>query len=234
MSERFFIASPPAADRALLSGDEARHLVRVLRARVGDQVSLFDGSGVEWPARIVQITREAVDLHTGPPKVDRPSVGPSLTLAVALPKGDRQKWLVEKLVELGVSRLVPLETLRGVAQPTDAALTRLRRTVIEACKQCGRNSLMAIDAACTLADLLDQLRRAGNRRLLVADPLGPRLELPVAVTDAAEVVGLVGPEGGFTADEIALATEAGGLPIGLARHVLRVETAAITLAARLA
>ena len=113
MSERFFITTPPDGDRAVLAGDEARHLTRVLRAKVGDTVSLFDGTGREWPARVASLGRDRVELDTGKPAIDSlPSEIP-LTLAVALPKGDRQKWMVEKLTELGAARLIPLETARG-------------------------------------------------------------------------------------------------------------------------
>ena len=111
MSERFFITTQPAGDRAVLEGDEARHLTRVLRAKVGDTVSLFDGTGREWPARVASLGRDRVELDTGEPTIDPlPPAAIPLTLAVALPKGDRQKWMVEKLTELGASRLVPLET----------------------------------------------------------------------------------------------------------------------------
>jgi 16S rRNA (uracil1498-N3)-methyltransferase len=230
VSERFFLGQPPAAGRAVLVGDEARHLARVLRARVGDAVTVFAGSGVEWPARVSSIGRDQVAVEVGPPREDPPAAGPPLTLAVALPKGERQKWLVEKLTELGVARLVPLVTERGVAEATPATAARLLRTVLEACKQCGRNTLLDIGMPATPADLLAELPT--GTRMVLADPHGGPLEphdggLPPAV------VALVGPEGGFTADERAAAIAAGCRPVSLGRHVLRVETAAIAVAARL-
>lgn len=92
-----------------------------------------------------------------------------VTLAVSLPKGDRQKGVVEKCVELGVRRLIPLKTSRSVAQPVDEALNRLKRTVIEASKQCGRNRLMEIAAAQTWPELAAATRDASTR--LLAHPL---------------------------------------------------------------
>ena len=115
-----------------------------MRAKAGTRVTLFDGSGWEFDAVVQRTGRSEVELAiAGRQEIDR-EARIAVTLGVALPKGDRQKWLVEKVVELGVARLVPLETERGVAQPVENALERLRRGVIEASKQCGRNRLMEI------------------------------------------------------------------------------------------
>ena len=228
MGERFFLDGPPHGTAATLVGDEARHLARVLRARPGDEVVVFAGTGCEWPARVAGITRDTVELELGPARADPPAAAP-LTLAVALPKGDRQKWLVEKLTELGVARLVPLLTQRGVAEATAAARDRLRRSVVEACKQCGRNTLLDIAAPLTPRQAVAAL--APPTRLILATPAGPPLSPPVAAADP--VVAFVGPEGGFTAEETAILVEAGAVPARLAPHVLRVETAAVALAAAL-
>lgn len=229
MAERFFVSAAPAQGRAVLEGDEARHLARVLRARVGDAVTLFDGSGRQWAARVAAIGRDAVALEAADPQVDPQADGTPLTLAVALPKGDRQKWMVEKLTELGVRTLVPLETVRGVAEATDAARARLERAVIEACKQCGRNTLLEISPPRSLATVL-----AGAPdyvQVLVAHPGGPP-PATQAGSRAGAVLALVGPEGGFTAEELAAADSAGAERVGLGPHILRVETAAVALAAR--
>ena len=228
MSERFFLSSAPRSGRGLLVGDEARHLVRVLRAGVGAEIRVFDGAGGEWHARVVSIGRDEVTLDMGAPLPAAPGVEPPVVLAVALPKGERQKWLVEKLTELGVARLVPLVTARGVAEATPAALERLRRTVIEACKQCGRSVLMEIGEPATPAELL---RNTDSRTWrLIADPAGPPLPTvprPVAFT---AVLVCVGPEGGFTPAEVAVAVAGGCQRASLGVHVMRVETAALAAA----
>src|SRR6185369_1356862 len=144
MSERFFSPHPISAGGMMLDGPEAHHLLHVMRASVGDEVTLFDGSGAEFRATVVTLRRADAELRI----VERNEIDRELPFAlvvgVALPKGDRQKWLVEKLTELGVTTLVPLVTERSVAQPAAAAVDRLRRYVIEAAKQCGRNRLMKI------------------------------------------------------------------------------------------
>ena len=231
MSERFFITTQPAGDRAVLEGDEARHLTRVLRAKVGDMVSLFDGRGREWPARVASLGRDRVELDTTEPTVDPVPVAIPLTLAVALPKGDRQKWMVEKLTELGAARLVPLETTRGVAEATASAQARLERVVIEACKQCGRNTLMEIAAGHPLKRLLAEV--PAGACVVIAHPDGTPLDVAAIPTTATEIIALVGPEGGFTDEELGSADRAGVIRISLGPHILRVETAAIALAARL-
>ena len=231
MSERFFITTQPVGDRAVLEGDEARHLARVLRAKVGDTVSLFDGRGREWPARVASLGRDRVELDAGKPVIDSLPAAIPLTLAVALPKGDRQKWMVEKLTELGAARLIPLETTRGVAEATASAQARLERVVIEACKQCGRNTLMEITAGRPLDRLLAEM--PADACVAIAHPGGKQLDAATMVTTATEMIALVGPEGGFTDEELCIADRAGVIRISLGPHILRVETAAIALAARL-
>jgi 16S rRNA (uracil1498-N3)-methyltransferase len=227
MSERFFLRAPPVAGLAVLTGDEAKHLARVLRAKPGDMVTLFDGHGMAWPARVGKIGRSDIELETGEPLVEPAARGPRLTLAVALPKGERQKWLVEKLTELGVDRLVPLVTERGVAEATPSAIERLERGVIEACKQCGRNRLMEIGQPVSLAAVVADKPAAAMGML--ADPTG----VPLSLTDwqnTSEVIALVGPEGGFTDGERAAAMAGGFHTVSLGAWVLRVETAAIAMA----
>jgi 16S rRNA (uracil1498-N3)-methyltransferase len=230
MSERFFLSMPPRDGRAVLVGDEARHLARVMRCTVGDEVVVFDGSGTSWRARVASIGRDEVMLDMGEAVTASRLTRVPLTLAVALPKGERQKWLVEKLTELGVERLVPLATTRGVAEATPAAVERLSRGVVEACKQCGRDGLMQIGGPKGVAEVVGGT--GGGAVLLVADRDGVPLE--EIVTAGNLVVALVGPEGGFTAEELATVEAAGGRRVSLGPHVLRVETAAIALAARFA
>lgn len=113
MAHRFFSDRPIVGAVARLGGAEAHHLLHVIRATTGSRVVLFDGSGDEFTAEITELGRsEAVLAITGRTTVDR-ELPFQLLLAVALPKGDRQRWLVEKAVELGIRRLVPLVTARS-------------------------------------------------------------------------------------------------------------------------
>jgi len=239
MAQRYFSQSPLAGDRALLAGPEAHHLVHVMRAGPGDCVVLFDGSGAEFDAVVERPGRNEVLLRlTARREVDR-ELHVEITLGVALPKGDRQRWLVEKAVELGVRRLVPLATERSVAQPVERALRRLQRTVIEASKQCGRNKLMEIPGAQGLADYIAS-PDPGSLRLLAHAPARPEsdpqqtspppcvLETPTGSANRGVYLA-VGPEGGFTDGEVATAEASGWRLVDLGRRTLRVETAALVL-----
>jgi len=239
MSERFFSAAPITTEQVTLDGPEAHHLLHVMRANVGDRVTLFDNSGAEYPAILEKLSRAAVDLRI----VERVDINRelpfSLIVGVALPKGDRQKWLVEKLTEIGVTTLVPLITARGVAQPTDSAMERLERAVIEAAKQCGRNRLMQIAQPRAWADWLTSQSVIRNPQSenpslrLLAHPHGtPFAELSPAFQPTVQIS--IGPEGGLTDDEATTATAAGWQSVDLGPRILRVETAALALAAAVA
>jgi 16S rRNA (uracil1498-N3)-methyltransferase len=230
MSDRFFSSQPITGDHATLDGSEAHHLLHVMRAKVGERVTLFDGSGAEFDAEVEKCGRSEVALAVlARREVDR-ELPFELVVGVSLPKGDRQKWLVEKLTELGVTELVPLETERGVAQPTASALERLGRGVIEAAKQCGRNRLMRVakPQACgewVLAECVGE----GLLRL-VAHPAGESIG-EFDLSGSTRVHLSIGPEGGFTDAEVAAADDAGWRSVALGPRILRVETAAVALSA---
>lgn len=228
MTHRFFVDQQIQADRVTLDGPEAHHLLHVMRGQVGDEVTLFDGSGSEFIARVEKTSRSAVDLAVlQSQEVDR-ELPLMLTLGVALPKGERQKWLIEKAVEVGVTTVIPLKTARSVAQPTGKVLERLRRHVVEASKQCGRNRLMKIADP---GKLEDWIREESADPAFILHPGGPPLAAAARRETTARTVRLgVGPEGGFTDEEIAAAVAAGWQDVGLGQRILRIETAAIAAA----
>lgn len=234
MSDRFFLPQPivsgaTASESVTLDGQEAHHLLHVMRAKAGQRITLFDGSGAEFDAEITKCGRSDVEVRVLERReVDR-ELPFELVVGVSLPKGDRQKWLVEKLTELGVTEMVPLETERGVAQPTDSALERLERGVIEAAKQCGRNRLMQLAKPQAWKEWVSTESKSDCRRL-IAHPEGESVvSIDVARLGATWIA--VGPEGGFTDAEVAAAKAAGWQSVSLGPRILRVETAAVALAA---
>ena len=234
---RFYVPQLAQVTSGFLDGAEARHATSVLRLNVDDQVTLFDGLGAEALARIVSTGRSQLAFEVIE-RLDRNRelVHP-LTLAIALPKGDRQRTLVDAATELGVTHFIPLRTQRGVAQPTDNALERLGRSVTEASKQCGRNRLMHIGAPQSVAELIEHQPHDSCLRL-VAHPrneAGPRAPLRRLLVDpvcAATIA--IGPEGGFTNDEVQQLTRQHWQAIDLGPTILRVEIAAIAAIAQLA
>ncbi len=230
---RFFVENIGDADRLVIDGDEAHHLIRVLRVQTGESVVLFDGCGGEYDAEIEQIGKSSLSVAIRQHRLVERELPRPISLAVSLPKGDRQKVLIEKLVELGTTHLVPLETERSVAQPTPQAVKRLRRIVIAASKQCGRNRLMSIGEPCTFAELLAPSQDSVAMPWIVCDPSGHR-PLPQLVVASPGYAIAIGPEGGFTAKELQAATAAGLNVANLGPRILRVETAAVYAAAVLA
>jgi 16S rRNA (uracil1498-N3)-methyltransferase len=228
MSRRYFVETPIEGDSALLTGQEAQHLIKVMRARRGEEVILFDGSGDEFRALVADIERSAVRLRDVVRQQANRELPFPLQLGVALPKGERQRWLVEKLTELGVTTLVPLITARGVVQPEPGTRSRLRRAVIEASKQCGRNRLLEIASPLSWSDYV---LACGSSLRLFAHPRSDREGLRKLPDRGKQpVAAAVGPEGGFTEDEVALALTAGWQAVSLGPRLLRVETAAIAIA----
>lgn len=229
MLDRFFAPASLDAPLIELSAEESHHLAQVLRKKVGDQVCLFDGQGRSATASIETAGRRIVSVKVIERHPADPQPRPELVLAVPLPRGDRSRWLVEKATELGVSTLVPLHTARSVVDPRAARLDKLRQTVIAACKQCGRNRLLEVREPRAWPEMLAEI--SPGTRLLVADRAGvPVLEALSQRRDERLLVA-VGPEGGFTAEELAFAAGLGAESVSLGPHVLRIETAAVALSA---
>ena len=234
---RFYCERLPVAGAFQLDEDEARHASSVLRMAVGDDCLAFDGRGGEARCTVSGLSKRAVELTI----IDRIDTNRELRtplhFCVALPKGDRQKTLVDFLVPLGVHTLQPLVARRGVAQPVDSALARLSRSVIESSKQCGRNQFMkiadpvSIDQLCA-ADAADR-----DELRWVAHPYGEAKSLAGLTPDVVSARGikiLIGPEGGFTEDEVTALRTSGWIAISLGPRILRVEVAATYAAAYLA
>ena len=227
MADRFYVNCRLAPGDVLLRGPEAHHLATVLRARPGDAVFLFNGDGAEYPAVVVDASRNLVTLRVS--GRDQPSreLGCRLEVAAPLPKGDRGDFLIEKLTELGVTDFVPLRTERTVVHPRDSRLDKLRRAVIEASKQCGRNVLMQIGE---LTGWDEYCRKNGLPPLRLLAHRGGELLIPArSASEGPDRALAVGPEGGFTEDEVATAKSAHWTVVGLGPRILRVETAAIAL-----
>jgi 16S rRNA (uracil1498-N3)-methyltransferase len=229
MTFRYYAPHLTDAESCDLDGSELHHLAHVMRAGPGDQIVLFDGNGNVAEAQIVTLSKSRVSLQILT-RTHEEQAAPLVVLATAVPKADRFRWLVEKATELGVSRLIPLNTSRSVAEPGATKLDKMRATVIEACKQSGRNRLMTIDPVTDWQMFLANAVPTGC--LLVADPGGPaRASLCEVKPGDRPLVLLIGPEGGLTDAEVIQAVDAGGRCISLGPRILRTETAAIALAA---
>jgi 16S rRNA (uracil1498-N3)-methyltransferase len=213
-----------AGRREPVDESEGHHL-RVRRARAGEVVALRDGAGLVGTGRLAAAGREWwVDVE----KLERQAAPPELTLAVGAGDRDRFAFMVEKAAELGVTRVVPLDTERSMGVATrlrDTQLARLRRQALEAIKQCGTAWALDLEGPVPLADFAER-RRVGATWL--ADAAGEPAPSELA-REAVTVV--IGPEGGLTAGERSVLLDAGYRPTTLAPHTLRFETAALAAAA---
>ncbi|MFO0967496.1 MAG: 16S rRNA (uracil(1498)-N(3))-methyltransferase [Gemmataceae bacterium] len=228
MAERFFLDQPLALGLVELSGPEARHLAQVRRFRPGDAVTLFNGDGKEYAGRVEAIERRTVLIQLDQTIEPQRELPFTLHVASALPKGDRAQFLVEKLTEIGAASLTPLVCHRSVVQPGEGKMEKLERYVVEASKQCGRNVLMQVEEPTVWANFLG--RRASGEVMLLAHPGESVAALPVLAPGSVCRIA-IGPEGGFTDEETRLALEAGWRRVSLGPRILRVETAALVLAA---
>lgn len=257
MSSRYFVVDSqimPDQNKAILTDSEANHLVRVMRKQVGDAVILFDGQGHEFDAFVTHIGKESVELQIQQTRTIPFELPVEVSLAVALPKGDRQKWMIEKLTELGCKTLIPLTTERGISKTDKKVIERLNRQVIEAAKQCGRSSLMTISQEQTLTEIAATFNGPKDWKLLahpssdqeigqteiqhiVNECCAPLSETSVSSINSSvwpiRIVVAIGPEGGFSSNECRVALECGWSPVNLGPLVYRIETAALVAAALL-
>jgi 16S rRNA (uracil1498-N3)-methyltransferase len=227
---RLHIEAPLRAGSVELDRDEAHHARDVLRLKVGDAVELFDDAGHVARGAIERCDASAVVVRAGQVVAQITSIG--ITIASAVPKGDRADWMIEKLSELGVDRFVPLATERSVVHPAGKnKRDRWLRIATEAAKQSRRAGVMTVHELTTLDRVVAE---NPSSLLLDIDPNVPSLldHLQSEVAELrSQVTLLIGPEGGWTDEEVARMRAAGLTGVRLTATILRVETAAIAAAA---
>jgi 16S rRNA (uracil1498-N3)-methyltransferase len=221
---------PPDAWNAspALTGDEARHLAQVLRVKPGETVTVFDGQGRRAAAEVLSVSKDCVPLKMGEPHSPPPPL-PAITLAQAIPKGKNMDLIVQKSVELGVTAVQPLVTRHTVVQPGDGKSDKWRRTALEACKQCGQDTLPAIAEPLSFDRWLTSQSERGGLKIIASLAPGARpiREVLHAHPSTTAATLLVGPEGDFSPEETTAALDAGFIPVSLGSIVLRVETATL-------
>lgn len=207
-----------------LSDAAGHHLRDVLRSEAGDAVEAFDAIGNRAPA-VVTALRPAVVIQVAAIIAAAPAAA-ALTVASAVPKGDRADGMVEKLCELGVTAFIPLRTARSVVHPEGAGkLSRWQRIAAEAARQSHRSGVMAIEPLADLPAVLDRFAGA----LAVFLSTGQGVATLIELTEPPALL-LVGPEGGWTEGEEALMRGRGLTPASLGTTILRIETAAVVAA----
>lgn len=247
MPPRFFINTPitqaseptaaTAATELLLPPAAARH-VQVLRLQPGSALTLFDGSGFEWPAEVLRIGRNEVAVQLQPRLQVQRDLAHQVTLALAMPANDRMDGVVEKATELGVAVLQPLMSERSVlrlaAERAEKKVAHWQGVAVAACEQCGRGRLPVIAPILTLAQWLKALPPQPDeqrRWLLSPTAATPLPALALARPDALSTLVLSGPEGGLSAAEEDAARAQGFEAVRLGPRILRADTAPLAVMA---
>ncbi|HEY3599827.1 MAG TPA: 16S rRNA (uracil(1498)-N(3))-methyltransferase [Paraburkholderia sp.] len=238
---RFFVGiTLTPGDLTPLPDDVNRH-IQVLRLQPGDTITLFNGTGGEYGAEVVEMERRGSTVRIGDFREIEAEPPYHLTLAQGIAGSDKMDWLIEKAVELGASAFAPLTTTRSVVRLSGERAQRRQvhwqRIVQASCEQCGRNRLPEVLPTREIATWLGSMPKQpenGELRLL----LSPRASVPFAALASEppklRALVLIGPEGGFSAAEEAAATSHGFTAVGLGPRVLRTETAGIAVLSALA
>jgi len=230
MTRRRWIADEVSGNRAAITGEHADHLVRVLRARVGQEFDLATADVVRR-GRIAAITDHRVEFELG--DVVPANLVANVTLLLAVFKFDRMEWAIEKCTELGVSRIVPVIARRTDAHLASSSLKRTerwRRIAFQAAEQSRRTTPPEIAAPLKLQEAL---RLTGDLRIVLAEsePETQLRDVLASHPSAEETILAIGPEGGWAEDELQLFQKAGWISASLGPTILRAETAAIAATA---
>ncbi|MFH1369313.1 MAG: RsmE family RNA methyltransferase [Elusimicrobiota bacterium] len=228
----FFVPSKNIKNgRFVLKGEEALHILRVMRLKPGGNMQLFDGEGKIYSAEIESAAKDGL---SGRILSENQScqVKTKINLFQAVPKGERMDWLVEKVAELGIGKITPIITERSVIREIAAQkIERWKRLSQAASKQCGRADLMIIEKPLIFAEAIEGIPKDAAS-IIPWEAEGARAvnDIAVQLRGSNSINIFIGPEGGFTFGEIESAKNAGILPVTLGSRILRVETAGIVSA----
>jgi 16S rRNA (uracil1498-N3)-methyltransferase len=231
---RFYVPRPKIKNGMLrVEGDEVRHIRKVLRLKRGDEVIVFDGSAREYEGTIIEEDSTSVDIMIQNTLSSESESPLEITLAQSLLKGEKMDYLIQKATELGVKQIIPFSSSRTVPHLEESRRLRRyhrwKRIAIEASKQCGRGIVPKIDP---LQDFLEMVQAVSpdSLHLILWEKEGVRLkEILMGLKEKQKIFFVIGPEGGFTQEEIEKAQREGFIPVNLGRRILRSETSSLCL-----
>ena len=214
--------------RIMITGEDVAHITRVLRLQAGDEIVVCDGQSNDYRCAIVHADKQSVELEVLEHVCCDVECPVDITLYQGLPKGDKMDTIVQKCVELGVNRIVPVAAKRSVVRlkAGDKKQIRWQRIAAEAAKQCGRGIIPVVGDVCSFADAATQ----GQGLKLMPYECEREQSIRAALQKnrgAQQVSIYIGPEGGFDPAEVALAAEAGANVVSMGPRILRTETAPI-------
>ena len=216
-------------NEAIVTGNDYKHIVKVLRLKPGDDITLFDNNSTEYYGNIREINKKEIMVEISESKIVNTESPIEITLLQGLPKADKMDYIIEKATELGVHRVVPVRTERSQIRERDRK-KRWDRIALEASKQCGRTKPAIVENTLNFDDAAKLYSKGElavilqvNSEISVKDYIKKSLQAP------QNIVLFVGPEGGFTDNEVLLGNEMGFISLGLGPRVLRTETASLSV-----
>ena len=216
----------------VLTGDEARHAVAVRRLKLGEEVTVTNGRGLTGFGKVTASSVRPPQLSIVISRYETETRSMYIHLASALPKGDRQRVMLDMATQAGMDCFTPLMCQRAVSKEGKHAAEKWQRICLEAMKQSRRSWAPVVKPATNLKDFLDSV--SSTTQIFVASQNGKTIRHFPVDDPGTEVVLLVGPEGGFTDTEMTLIQKAGAIELSLGQAVLRTETAAVLATAMIA
>jgi 16S rRNA (uracil1498-N3)-methyltransferase len=238
---RFFVRTEPEDlrnGRIIITGEDVKHIAGVLRARTGETLVLCDGAGTDYDAVIEEISKEKVITRITAARVNQTEPPLDITLLQGIPKGDKMDLIIQKCVELGVNRFIPVTTARSVVRFRDARdaavkALRWRRIALEAAKQCDRGRIPVVEEPVGVEEALKLAGGCGLKLLPYEEETDGSLRSVLhdfvrsAAGNAAAI--FIGPEGGFERSEAEEAVRSGFSSVKLGPRILRTETAGMAV-----
>ncbi|MBF0118621.1 MAG: 16S rRNA (uracil(1498)-N(3))-methyltransferase [Desulfobacterales bacterium] len=229
---RFYLdKSKLTKDFAIIEGSEARHIISVLRLNKGDKVTVFDGNSVEYEAIIDNVSLNRVELLLISKKISSKESFIKITVAQALLKDKKMDTLIRQLTELGITEWLPFVAKRSVPKPTCSSsknrLERWQKITIEALKQCDRNNLPTVSDIISFDNVLEHSLEYDLKIIFWEQEIQSLYSMISDIKKVDKIIIIMGPEGGFSIEEIELAKEHGFIVGSLGPRILRAETATI-------
>lgn len=226
---RFFMDTQPADGKLALAGEDARHLLKVLRMRPGENLTLCDGKGTDYLCTFVGAEQDTAVCQVERTEPSRGEPNVAVTLFMGLPKGDKMDFIVQKAVELGACEIVPFLAMRSVSRPDAKTLhkkcERWRKIAREAAMQCGRGRIPIVGDAVSQQEAVQMAVQMDAPLFLYENERENSFRQRLQESAPRTVALMVGPEGGFAPEEVQTATDAGMYSVSLGPRILRCETA---------
>jgi 16S rRNA (uracil1498-N3)-methyltransferase len=232
---RFYVPFHAGLKNLWIDSSESHHITHVKRLKVGDNIIVFNGMGDEFEAEIEEIEDNRVKVKINQQKTISKENIVGIDIAFAIPKGKRSHLLIQKCTELGVHKLIPINYARSVVKLKDdcsAKIEKWQKIAIEASKQCGRNTITEIGEVVNFDNILKTVDSYDLSLFACSQSDANNLKNTLQEHPKPNnIISFIGPEGGFTTNEIEMATNSGCKFVSLGSRILRIETAAIAVSA---